>query len=147
MVDINRNMLVACVVYLAAFSVAYVAVGSRDVAIDAAMLDSSIAQHDAERSLSVVYDVSVVLGMLSLWIYDARSWKGGAAVGLVTAMAAGGLHVGLGMGAWYPLAFILGYVGAFMLAFLANGRPVVCALFSIEVALAVLQAAFLIVNV
>ena len=147
MIDVNRNLLAACVAYLAAFSVVYVVVGSRDVAIDVAMLDNSIAQHDAERSLSVVYDVSVVLGMLSLWIYDARSWKGGAAVGLVTAMAAGGAHVGLGMGAWYPLAFILGYVGALMLAFLANRRPVVCALFSIEVALAVLQAAFLIVNV
>ena len=68
MVDINRNMLVACVAYLAAFSVAYVVVGSRDVAIDAAMFDNFIAQHDSERSLSLVYDVSVVLGMIFVCI-------------------------------------------------------------------------------
>lgn len=145
MTGANRTMLTACAAYIVAYVLAYVLIGGADNAYDAATSVSPIAMHDAERMLSAAFDLAVVPGLLSLWAYDARTWAGGFAVGSLTAFAAGGFHVLAHMGTWLLPAVAVGFAGGLALFALTGKKPAQCALFAVELTLAVLQVAFLVV--
>ena len=143
MEGLGEGKIVACACFLAAYMVAYVAVGSLDSAVDAAIAANDIARHDAEWALSATFELFVVVGLASLWPLGVATWHCGAAIGLLTAFAAGGFHVISHVAAWLPVALIVGFASGFVLLGVGKRRLGACVLFGIEVALAALQVAFI----
>ena len=142
----GRNKLVVCACYIAAFFIEYAFIGKLDAAFDASVALTDIARYDAENALSMIFEAFVVLGLASIWLYGIRTWLGGIAVGLVAALAAGGLHVLGHMGAWILPAMLVGTVAALVLPVFTRGRPAICAIFGVEICLATLQVIFIVVN-
>ena len=146
MEGLDKGRVSACACFLAAYILAYVAIGSFDSAYDFSTVTGEIARHDAERALSAAYEVSVLLGLASLWLYKARSWRGGVAAGALAALAAGGFHVMLHMVAWLPLSMASGFGSGLAFLVLGRRRPVACALIGVESALAMGQVLFVLQN-
>ena len=144
MEEFGRKRFVALACYVVVYLLAYAVVGLIDNAYDAAVATNEIARHDAELVLSTTFSLSAVLGLASLWPYEAWSWWGAAAVGVMTACAAGGFHVLNAMWAWLPLALAAGLAAGLAFLMLAKRRPIACVLLSIEVALVVVQAVFIV---
>lgn len=143
MEGLGEGKIVACACFLATYMVAYVAVGSFDNAVDAAIAANDIARHDAEWALSATFELFVVVGLASLWPLGAATWHCGAAIGLLTAFAAGGFHVIPHVATWLPIALIVGFASGFVFLGVSKRRPGTCVLFGIEAMLSVLQVAFI----
>lgn len=142
MSEFDGKRVFACVAYLAAFTAVFYVAGSFDNAYDHAAPIGDIAMRDAESALSAIYCLAAVLGLGSLWLYDVHTWIGGAIVGALTAMAAGGFHVFPNIGSWMLIAAAIGVAcGGITLATFCK-PPAVCTLLAMEVMLALAQVAF-----
>ena len=142
----GRERVFACAGFLVAYILVYIAIGSFDSAYDFSSIADQIARHDAERALSAAYEVAVLLGLFSVWVYDVSSWWGGMAVGALAALAAGGFHVAAYTAGWLPLSMAAGFGSGFAFLVLGRRRPVACALLGIEAVLAMAQALFIMQN-
>ena len=129
--------------YAAAFMLVYVPIAAFDNAFDTLAFGDTLAGHDAERALSAAFEIGILLGLMSLWLYGAWSWWAGVAVGLLTAMAAGGAHVLPYVGILIVVAAAAaGCAGGFALIVTTHKHPLVCIVFAIDLALAVVQVLF-----
>ena len=145
MSEFDGKRLLACVAYIVAFTAVFYVAGSFDSAYDHAMLVGDIAIHDAESALSSIYCLAAVLGLGSLWLYDVRTWVGGAIVGVLTAMAAGGFHVFANIGSWMLITATFGIACVGIALAVFRRPPAVCTLLAMEVMLALAQAVFFVV--
>ena len=141
--EIRGYSLTACVAYAVVFVVANVVVGTADNAYDAFVFSDVVTRHDAERALSMGFDLMVLIGAAVLWMLKAKTLLGGAIVGMLVAYTAGGLHVIAYMGEWLPLAMAVGLAVALIMFALVR-RPGVCALLGVLTALAAVQILFLV---
>ena len=142
----REHRVAACVCFMAAFVLASAAVCPFDDGFDAFALSEEVARNDADQALSTACGITAILGLASLWPYGVRSWGAGAAAGLLAAFAAGGLHVMGHAAACLPLALPVGFLGGLMLLTVGGRQPGACALFGVEVCLAIVQVLFIIVN-
>lgn len=142
----GRERVFACAGFLVAYILVCIVVGSFDSAYDFSSIADQIARHDAERALSAAYEVAVLLGLFSVWVYDVSSWWGGMAVGALAALAAGGFHVAAYTVGWLPLSMAAGFAIALSFMVLGKRRPVACALLGVESALAMAQVLFIMQN-
>ena len=140
---ISTSGLSARVAFVVVYLFASAVVGACDSAYDAFVFSDAVARSDAERALSVGFDLVLAVGVVAMLTLRFESLPGGALFGLVVAYAAGGIHVLAYMGEWFPLAMAIGFIVASLL-FAATRSPGASSLIGVLCALAATQVLFLV---
>lgn len=146
MEKLEEHRVVACACFVVAYLFACAAVCPFDGGFDAFALPEKVARQDAEWALSTSCGLAAVLGLILLWPYGVRSWRAGAAAGLLAAFAVGGFHVLGYSAACLPPALFAGFMGGLVFLVIGGRRPGACALLGVEMCLATIQVIFIIFN-
>lgn len=129
------------IAYVIVYCVAYTLVGSYDIGNVAVSCVDPIAQHQNERMLSVVYDLSVLVGLISIWFFRIRTILGGVLVGVIMGIGAGGVFVFGAVEDWLPVMLAVA-VSIATIAFVLLHRPFFCAYIAVSLVFVSAQVAF-----
>lgn len=134
----------AYIAYIAVFCATYIVVGSYDIGSAAVSCADPIAQHQNERMLSIVYDLSVLVGLFALWLFNVKSIPGGMFYGAALGLGAGGIFVFGAVEGLLPVMLAVAILIA-SVAFVLLRRPFFSAFLAVSVVFASAQVAFFLV--